>query len=48
MCKLNIYTTIPVLIVENTKKYMPRRGDMPVTSNAIAAPQVSSKKPSTG
>jgi hypothetical protein len=37
-----------VLRVENTKKYMPRRGDMPVSSKARAAPQESNKNPSKG
>lgn len=41
-------SNLPVFSVENVKKYMPRRGDMPANSKAKAAPHVSNKKPSKG
>lgn len=37
-----------VFKVEKTKNHMPRRGDIPVSSNARAAPQLSNKNPSKG
>ena len=42
------FLILPVFMLEKEKKIIPKKGDIPVNSNAIVAPSVSNKKPSTG